>query len=710
MSDIRIFVSYSREDSLWIQEGSHGLIPWLARALKRDGVEVWCDPELRNDPGADFKQRIRQEIERAHVAVLLVSQDFVNSEFIGQYELPWVRERLEEGAQTVIPILVGPVARGELGWISERQMLPSKMDPLIDVIESVSRWKHAQVEILSAVRQHIQTIRKARQSPSKNAGVSPTATDRSRNLMKKAGPNSDETQAPASAQRERHFFVRTICEHPCLPLQDEQECRFQVELLVNPQKPDEQSLPSHLCLVLDLSGSMSRQNKYGLLRQALRSLLANADREIYVSVVAFSEGAKPIVFARKCGNLDPDALLAALDGSQVKFGGLTQLGAGLKKAAELCRKFSDHYSKNISRVYVMTDGRVHDPKVCAAAPRWFIKQDTEVHAFGFGEDYDPKILRGVTHGCAGGTVKSFKDLDGIITAFGRAAVSTSNVVATNTVIRFQAAPSVLLNEVYLFRPRELDVSNYISSDSTSCELAGLWPNFESRRIYSVLLKTRIPAGTGNRTAIGTVIVDAVVGGVPVCEESPVTVGRSEDAAPCSRINANVSKAFDSCEFRNSRDPQLILKHLHACRDLYRLEKRDQATMQDVENKIQEVQSILVKQQQRAERQAKEERRQRELESLSLDDFEDDSLSLEIPVEESLLGEDSDLSLSGGSDMRLGQIVDDMSDPGSDVVALEWSDTDGGTESGLNLDDEAISLADPSLDDEFFDSDLVDGDS
>jgi hypothetical protein len=29
---IQMFVSYSHQDSLWLQEGHHGLIPWLAHA------------------------------------------------------------------------------------------------------------------------------------------------------------------------------------------------------------------------------------------------------------------------------------------------------------------------------------------------------------------------------------------------------------------------------------------------------------------------------------------------------------------------------------------------------------------------------------------------------------------------------------------------------------------------------------------------------
>jgi len=65
MATTCVFVSYSHEDSRWVQEGPFSLVPWLARNLKRDDVEFWYDPALKELPGEEFKKTIKTEIDRA---------------------------------------------------------------------------------------------------------------------------------------------------------------------------------------------------------------------------------------------------------------------------------------------------------------------------------------------------------------------------------------------------------------------------------------------------------------------------------------------------------------------------------------------------------------------------------------------------------------------------------------------------------------------
>ena len=130
MPTVHVFVSYSHQDDTWVKEGPYGLIPWLAQQLKRNGVEIWYDHALKQLPGAEYGKLIRSEIDRAHLAILLISQDFVSSDFIQQFELPWIRERVERGELSLVPILVGPTLDEDLDWLADRQMLPGKPAPL----------------------------------------------------------------------------------------------------------------------------------------------------------------------------------------------------------------------------------------------------------------------------------------------------------------------------------------------------------------------------------------------------------------------------------------------------------------------------------------------------------------------------------------------------------------------------------------------------
>ena len=153
MSRVRIFVSYSHEDSRWV--GKDSLIPWLARSLQRRNVEIWYDRDGLH-PGDEFRTRIEEEIDNANVAILLVSHGFLSSEFIQTVELPRIKARTERRELIVIPILAEPCSWDEIEFLSARHMIPGEPTPLVDYVESVREWAHARDEILKEIRKTIE--------------------------------------------------------------------------------------------------------------------------------------------------------------------------------------------------------------------------------------------------------------------------------------------------------------------------------------------------------------------------------------------------------------------------------------------------------------------------------------------------------------------------------------------------------------------------
>ncbi len=177
MATVHMFVSYSHEDREWVQDGPHGLIPWLAHQLRREDVKIWHDHALRQMPGEEYKKLIHSEIDRAEFAVLLISQDFVASDFIGEHELPRIRERAERDELGLITILVDYVCDEDLGWLADRQMLPGKPTPLIEYTDSTVAWKRVRKDILEAIRNRIRALRESASAAQPNAPAAGRATN-----------------------------------------------------------------------------------------------------------------------------------------------------------------------------------------------------------------------------------------------------------------------------------------------------------------------------------------------------------------------------------------------------------------------------------------------------------------------------------------------------------------------------------------------------
>ncbi len=176
MPETRVFVSYSHLDARWVRDLPSGpeepedlpkypyFLPWLARHLAQSDVVFWYDQALRGEPGEAFWPKIRSEIEQADMIVLLISENFVGSAFIRDFELPEIRARVEAGQASLVPILVGPTDwdnLGELEWLLPLQIIPGRPTPLVEYISDVAAYEQVRVDILSSIRNRLRKLREA---------------------------------------------------------------------------------------------------------------------------------------------------------------------------------------------------------------------------------------------------------------------------------------------------------------------------------------------------------------------------------------------------------------------------------------------------------------------------------------------------------------------------------------------------------------------
>jgi hypothetical protein len=119
-----VFISYSHADEMWKDR----LVKQLD-VLKGIGVlEPWDDRKI--GAGLDWKPEIERAMDRAAVAVLLVSADFLTSDFIKNEEAPRLLARREAGGLRVIPVIVRPCPWSRIPWLSAMQARPKDARPL----------------------------------------------------------------------------------------------------------------------------------------------------------------------------------------------------------------------------------------------------------------------------------------------------------------------------------------------------------------------------------------------------------------------------------------------------------------------------------------------------------------------------------------------------------------------------------------------------
>jgi hypothetical protein len=97
-----VFISYSHKDeSLRNELESH-----LAM-LKRDGtIETWHDRRIA--AGSDIDGTISENLEAAEVILLLISANFLSSDYCYDVEMARALEKQKEGSAAVIPVILKP--------------------------------------------------------------------------------------------------------------------------------------------------------------------------------------------------------------------------------------------------------------------------------------------------------------------------------------------------------------------------------------------------------------------------------------------------------------------------------------------------------------------------------------------------------------------------------------------------------------------------
>ena len=129
-SRTKVFISYSHKDTAWLDRLHVHLRP-----LEREGkIDRWDDTRIRTSQ--QWKEEIRKAITMAKVAVLLISADFLASDFIATDELPPLLAAAQLEGVRIMPVIAKPCRFSQTPSLSQFQAVNPGLKALISMPEA----------------------------------------------------------------------------------------------------------------------------------------------------------------------------------------------------------------------------------------------------------------------------------------------------------------------------------------------------------------------------------------------------------------------------------------------------------------------------------------------------------------------------------------------------------------------------------------------
>ena len=110
-----VFISYSHKDKQYAER----LRVHLRPLVRDEKIKLWDDSRIA--AGQNWKEEIAKALKESQAAVLLISADFLASDFIYKNELPPILQKAEEENTVVLPLILSPCRYNENNDLSRFQ-------------------------------------------------------------------------------------------------------------------------------------------------------------------------------------------------------------------------------------------------------------------------------------------------------------------------------------------------------------------------------------------------------------------------------------------------------------------------------------------------------------------------------------------------------------------------------------------------------------
>ena len=152
---LRVFCSYSHRDEHYLEV----LKTWLV-GLERDGlIEQWHDRMI--SAGGEWEEAIAEHLETSDMVLLLITPDFMASQYIYEKEISRAVEKHRRGDARVIPVMVRPSPPLRGTPFGKLQALPKDSKPITTWPNQDEAW----LDVLTGIQQAVAEISFDRQAP-----------------------------------------------------------------------------------------------------------------------------------------------------------------------------------------------------------------------------------------------------------------------------------------------------------------------------------------------------------------------------------------------------------------------------------------------------------------------------------------------------------------------------------------------------------------
>jgi hypothetical protein len=144
---LRLFYSYSHADERLLEQ----LLNHLALLRRQGLITEWYDRDI--DAGDRWREEISRELEAADLILLLVSSDFLASDFCYEEEMKRAVERAARDDARVIAVMLRPVDGWETTPFAELQVVPRDARPITMWTNADEAWSNVASRIRAVVEE-----------------------------------------------------------------------------------------------------------------------------------------------------------------------------------------------------------------------------------------------------------------------------------------------------------------------------------------------------------------------------------------------------------------------------------------------------------------------------------------------------------------------------------------------------------------------------